>query len=168
MMRIFSFALLCCLIFRTANGADNDLKANQSRIADAIEKIPASKIKLFLYSLDPKDQRFSGKPPENSDKVFHNYPIIGSVEIIPTREKESLLGAFAKGVRGFHWPSNCILEPRHGLRVVSDLGTNDFAICFKCGDVAAYGFGPAESFTIGNSRAVFDKFLDEYKIKKAE
>jgi hypothetical protein len=168
MARIFNFVLLCCLLFQTAAGADDNFKVNQSRIADTIEKIPASKIKLFLYSLDPKDQRFSGKLPENSDQVFHNYPILGSVEIIPIQEKENLLGAFAKGVREFHWPSDCILEPRHGLRVVSDSVTNDFAICFKCGDVAAYGFGPAESFTTGNSRAVFDKFLDEYKLKKAK
>jgi hypothetical protein len=168
MPRIFNFILLGCLFFQTAMGADDDLKVSQSHIADAIEKIPAAKIKLFLYSLDPKNQIFSGKSPENSDKVFHNYPILGSVEIIPTQEKEALLGAFSKGVREFHWPSDCILEPRHGLRVVSDSVTNVFVICFKCGDVAAYGFGSAESFTTGNQRAVFDKFLDEYKLKKAE
>jgi len=160
--------LLVCLILACTGCGDNALKKKQADIADAIEKIPALKIRLFLYSLDPKDQRFSGKPPENSDKVFHNYPNLGSVEIIPTQEKESLLGALAKGVCQFHWPTACVLEPRHGLRVVSDSGTNDFAICFKCGDVAAYGFGPAESFTTVNSRVAFDKFLDEYKLKKTE
>jgi hypothetical protein len=167
-MRKIFINLLVCLILACNGCGDNALKKKQTDIADAIGRIPASKVKLFLYSLDPRNQRLSGKLPESFDKVFHDYPILGSVEIIPTQEKESLLGAFAKGVRKFHRPSNCILEPRHGLRVISDSGTNDFAICFKCGDVDAYGFSPAQSFTTGNSRAAFDKFLDEYKIKKAD
>ncbi|HVU09120.1 MAG TPA: hypothetical protein VHG89_11320 [Verrucomicrobiae bacterium] len=162
--------LLCCLCFLIAGCGNNDLKVKQSGIADTIEKIPASKIKLFIYSLNPDDLRiYSGKTPENSDKVFHNYPILGSAEIIPIQEKESLLKNFADGIREFHQPSACILEPRHGLRIISDSETNDFAICFKCGDVAAYNFDLAQNFTIGSSsKTVFDNFLDEYKLEKAK
>lgn len=169
MTRIFSFIFLCCLLFQTARAFDDDFWVIQRRAAEWIEKIPDANVKLFLYSLDPNDPRVGlGKLPENSDQVFHHWPILGRVEIVPTQEKEELLGAFAKGVRQARGVNLCIFEPRHGLRVITESGTNDFVICYHCGDVAAYGFNSAQSFQTGSAQSTFDKFLDEYKIKKAK
>jgi hypothetical protein len=44
--------LLVCLILACTGCGDNALKKKQADIADAIEKIPALKIRLFLYSLE--------------------------------------------------------------------------------------------------------------------
>jgi len=170
MTRIFGIILLSCLLFEMANGADDNFKADQTRIADAIEKIPASKIKLFLYSLDPHDaRRFSGKLPENSNKSFHYFPILGRVEIVSTQEKTNLLGAFTKGIKENNESlANCF-DPRHGIRIVSETATNDFVICFECLQVQAYGFNAGKYFLTSSSpNATFNKFLDEYHLKKAE
>jgi hypothetical protein len=165
MVRIYIYALLFFLIFQTAIGAENYFAANQNRIADSIEKFATQDIKLILFSLDPNVLHRS---LQDSTNCFHFYPILGKVEIVPADEKKILISAFAKGIREGGAASDCLLEPRHGLRIVSDSATNDFAICFKCGDVRAYGFNSAGSFTIGGQKAIFDKFLDEYKLKKAE
>jgi hypothetical protein len=170
---IFNFILISCLSLRAAFAGDNDLKdfkKDQARIADAIEKVPASEMRLFLYSLDPHDaSRFGGKLPENSAKSFHWMPILGCVEIVPFQEKTNLLGALAQGVRASDSiVANCF-DPRHGLRIVTKSSTNDFVICFECLQVQAYGFAPSSYFLTGNSpAATFNNLLDEYKIKKAE
>jgi hypothetical protein len=170
MKLVFKVILLSCLFLQTTRGADDDFKKGQARIADEIEKIPASNAKLFLYSLDPHDvSRFEGKLPENSAKSFHWMPILGSVEIIPLQEKTNLLGALAKGVRESDGlEANCF-DPRHGLRIVTKTATNDFVMCFECLQVQASGFPSSGNFlTSGSPAGTFNKFLDKYKIKKAE
>lgn len=174
MVRISIYAWSCFLIFQTAIGAANDFAANQSRAADAIEKFSAQDIKLILYSIDPD---FRHRQIQNPANFFYGYnfgygfPVLGKVEITSPEEKKILLSAFAKGIRGEDGtPSDdCLFQPRHGLRIIYKSNTNDFAICFTCGDVAAYGFGPAKTLKTGNSsKAAFDKILDEYKLPEAK
>jgi hypothetical protein len=170
MTRTFNFALLCCLIFQTAGGADDDFRVKQSRIADVIEKIPAEKIKLFLYSLNPNDhRRYDRKFSENSDESFHWMPVLGHIEIASTQEKVNLLKAFSSGVReNDGMVANCF-EPRHGIRIISETSTNDFVICFKCLSVEVYGFNSSHGFlTSSTPDATFNSLLDKYKIKKAD
>ena len=167
---LLNFVLLSCVLLQSVEAADDAFKKDQDRIAAAIEKIPASTVKMFLYSLDPHDsRRFEGKLPENSNKSFHQFPILGSVEIAQTQEKTNLLGALAKGVResdGFL--ANCF-DPRHGLRVISKSATNDFVICFSCLQVEAHGFSAGKNFlTTSSPQPIFNKVLDQYKLKKAE
>jgi hypothetical protein len=166
----FRIILASCLFLQTICNADDDFKKSQARIADEIEKIPASNIKLFLYSLDPHDvSRFEGKLPENSAKSFHWMPILGSVEIIPLQEKTNLLGALAQGVRENSGEAAMCFDPRHGLRVVTKSSTNDFVICFECLQVQSFGFTPSSYFYVsGSPAATFNKLLDKYKMKKAE
>ena len=166
----FRIILASCLFLQITCNADDDFKKGQARIADKIEKIPASKVKLFLYSLDPHDvRRFEGKLPENSEESFHWIPILGRVEIVSTQEKTNLLFAFAKGVRECNGLVASCFDPRHGIRIVTETTTNDFVICFECLQVEAHGFGSIQGFeTSGSPNATFNKFLDEYKIKKAE
>jgi hypothetical protein len=162
--------LISCLFFQTAYSADENFKQSQARIAGAIEKIEASNVRLYFYSLDPHDaSRFEGKLPEISNKSFHWMPVLGNVEIIPLQEKTNLLGALAQGVRENSGEAAMCFDPRHGLRVVTKSATNDFVICFECLQVQAYGFTPSSSFYVSGSPAVtFNKILDKYKIKKAE
>jgi hypothetical protein len=170
MKSFFGFVLLSCLLFQTASGAGDDFKASQSRIADAIEKMGQTQDKIFLYSLNPKQLRISeGKPPENSDEVFHGYPILGRVEITSPEEKIRLLSAFVKGVRENSGFVLYCFDPRHGIRMVSETTTNDFAICFECLQVQAYGFNGGGNFLTSNSpRTVFNDVLKKYHIKGAQ
>ena len=133
-MRIFCFALLSCLLLQVARSADDDLTAGQARITDFIKTIRFSKARLFVYSLDPNDRKiYSATLPENSDQVFHRYPILGKIEIVPKLEKEYLLKTFAKGVKQGDTNSmpRCF-EPRLGLRIVTELTTNDLVACYTC------------------------------------
>jgi hypothetical protein len=161
--------LLGCLVVQMAKGEDPNFKAGHDQVAAAIEKIPASKVKLTLYSLDPHDARiFTRELPESSDKVFHGYPILGKAEIIPEQEKQRLLGGLAKGVREGNFGAWCF-DPRHGLRVVNASATNDFVICYECLQVRAYGFSGGNSFsTSASPEAIFDGFLKKYKLEKAK
>ncbi len=170
MTRIFNLILLSCLFLQPANSAQDDFKAGQASIADAIDKISVSKAKLFLYSLNPHDSRiFEGKLPKSPDQVFHGFPILGLAQIVSTQEKTNLLGAFASGVRASDGFIASCFNPRHGIRVITESTTNDFVICFECLQVESYGFGSIRGFrTGGSANTVFNKFLDEYKIKKAE
>ncbi len=144
-----------------------DLKREQVRIAEAIAK--NSTAKLILFSIDPHDTRiFSGKLPENSDEVFHQYPILGSIEIVSNEEKKTSLRAFAKGIRESDGTTMRCFDPRHGLRIITESATNDFVICFECLSVKAYGFPPAQNFlTTHSPQEIFDNFLDKNQIKKA-
>jgi hypothetical protein len=170
-MKLFlKIALMSCLFWQITFGADDEIKKSQFRVADAIKKISASEIRLFVYSLDPHDaSRFEGKLPENSAKSFHWMPILGSVEIVPLEEKTNLLGTLARGVRENDGEAAMCFDPRHGLRVVTKSATNDFVICFECLQVQTYGFTPSSNFYVsGSPAATFNKILDKYKIKKAE
>jgi hypothetical protein len=169
-VRLFISSLLNVLLLLSASGADQEFTKGQVNIADAIEKNADSKSKLFLYSLNPHDARFfEGKLPENSKTVFHRYPILGRVEILSSQDKTNLLHAFAKGVRESDGTiANCF-DPRHGIRVITSMTTNDFVICFECLQVQAYGFTPSGFFTTtASSGIVFNKLLDKHRIKKAE
>ena len=142
----------------------------QARAAEAIEKIPASEAKLFLYALNPNDERVdSGKLPENSDEVFHYYPVLGKAEIIPLQEKTNLLAAFVKGIRENTGGGARCFIPRHGLRVVTASATNDFVICYQCLRVHAYNFSVSDSFYTSDSPGpTFDQFLKKYKLHKTK
>ena len=168
MTRFFVFISLGCLFLQTSRGADDTFKSNQARIAAAIEKIPPSKVKLFLYSLNPRPV-FGEKTPENSEKVFYRYPILGRIELTSAEEKRRLLESFAKGVSESDGTVAMCFNPRHGIRIITGTATNDFVICFECQQVQACNFDTANSFlTSGSPGNVFNQFLDEYHIKKAE
>jgi hypothetical protein len=170
MTRFFVFIVWSCLFLQTARGADDRFKSDQADIAAAIEKIQASQVKLFLYSLNPNDSRiFEGKLPENSEEVFHRYPILGRAEMISAEEKARLLESFAKGIRESNGLVAQCFNPRHGIRIIAGTTTNDFVICFECLQVRAYNPNADKAFLTSSSpNKVFNKLLDEYHIKKAE
>jgi hypothetical protein len=170
MIRFSALLLLTALLLKGAHGADDTFRSDQNHIAATIQKFQASKIKLFLYSLDPNDLRiYTGKFPENSDKVFHRFPILGRTEITSAGEKTDLLKSFAKGILESDGSVASCFNPRHGIRIITGTTTNDFVICFECLGVHAYNFNSDKGFLTSSSpNKVFNKLLDEYHIKKAE
>jgi hypothetical protein len=167
-MRKWLQSLVICIIFVFA-GCNRAFKQEQASTADRVEKIPVLKVQLFLYSLNPHDERrFDRSLPENSDQLFHGFPILGRVEMTSVQEKEKLLTAFARGIRKSNSLEYACFDPRHGIRIISEGATNDFVICFECQQVESFGFDSTQGFLISSSpRSTFDGFLDEYKIEKA-
>ena len=162
--------LLSCLFFQTASKADDEeLKTKQFHVADAIEKTPVSKIKLFFYSLDPNAKtEFDGKLQEDTRKYFCGFKVLGRFEVVSFQEKTNLMESFTEGVREGSRGMYCF-EPRHGIRMVDGTTTNDFVICFECHQVEAYGSFPESDFAMSSSPAsTFNELLDKHKIKRAE
>ena len=162
--------LVICIIFVFAGCTNQAFKQEQAHTADLIDKIPASKVQLFLYSLNPHhERRFDGSLPENSDQLFHGFPILGRAEMTSVQEKEKLLTAFAHGIRKSNGLEYACFNPRHGIRIINEATTNDFVICFECLQVGSFGFDSNQDFLISSSpKSTFDDFLDEYKIEKAK
>ena len=158
--------LLSCLCVSLVGCAGLIFKKNQDDIAGAIEKIPVSKARFLLYSLDPHDQQIAGKI---AARTFHGYSVLGTVEIVPEEKKRHLLEAFADGVRKSGDMSMLCFEPRLGLAVIGESFTNDFVICYSCLQVKAYGFNPSEGFLTSSSPSVlFNGIFDKYGIKRSE
>jgi len=70
-----------CLLPLSAQIVDDAFQKQQSRVADAVEKFPASKVRVFIYSLHP----------EWLHRDFYGYLILRSAEITAPQEKEELL-----------------------------------------------------------------------------
>jgi hypothetical protein len=166
-------ALLCLSVGLgafAARGADaksfaDNIKRNQDQAADSIEKIPASTVKLYLLSLDPGDDIPDKKPTRG---LFHEFGILGKVEITSVQEKTNLLAALARGVRDDRAAMASCFRPRHGLSIVDNSTTNDLVICFECGTVAQYGL-TRRGFAVSHSpQDLYDRFLARYRLPKAK
>jgi hypothetical protein len=154
-------ALFSIIPYLDVQAGEND--PEQVRVAKEIESIPTSKIRLFLYSIDPCN---AGVGILNNDEFFHGYFILGKVEIPTENEKIILLTSFAKGIREADGAAMCF-NPRHGLRVIQNSNTNDFSICYECAQVQPYGFNSNRDFsTSGSPNKEFNEFLDKYGLER--
>jgi hypothetical protein len=138
---------------------------DQHEVIRALAKIDPTKVKLYLFSIDPLQRQ---DVIHEAPNFFHGFPVLGKVEIEPLSEKEALLKAFTQGAKESTGAvANCF-EPRHGLRIVRGQQKTDFVICYSCLSIDAYGFGPINYFlTSGSPSETFNHLLDQYHIKKA-
>jgi hypothetical protein len=87
---------------------------------------------------EPVPPKLPEKPKPAPDKLFHDYPILGKVEL---RDAERLryvvqsldnAGQHSTDVR-----AGCF-DPRHGIRVNRDGVVHDLLICYECFAVSIY------------------------------
>jgi hypothetical protein len=158
--------LLECIAFSGVAYASDQPAFNQQPVVAALEKISASEIQIYLYSLDPSNRK---EIIHDAPNVFYGFPILGKVEIKPLGEKEALLKAFIQGVKESNGVVAACFEPRHGLRVIQGDKRTDFVICYTCLSIDAHGFGSFTNFlTSGSPETIFNQFLDQYHITKAK
>lgn len=164
MNRFLRLVVLVGALSSAASGQE-DTKQQQARIASAIAAWPVEKGKLWLYSLDPSGGLGYSV---NTDKVFHGFTILGKGEITASKDKSTLMQAFARGVReNDGWVAACF-NPRHGVRLIIGATTYEFVICFECCSVQCYGFNDDRGFLITSSpQPRFDEFLARLGLKKA-
>jgi len=94
---------------------------------------------FILLSIDPNPPQMPEMTDLNSKEKFHDYPVLGSVQIKDPKQKGELLAALYKGVRKFHGGVPGCFEPRHGIRAVSGTNWVELVICFECDQVVEYG-----------------------------
>jgi len=142
-------------------------------LADATN-IPNKGIQKFeLLSLSP-DLQVEGKPSglsaNSKTKLFHSYPILGSLEVKRAEDIRKIIEAVNADFRP-HMQNMCLFFPRHGLRIFYKGSIVEYLICYQCGDVAKYDETHAEaplSLSIGkSSKELLNRYLSEAKVPLA-
>jgi len=123
--------------------------------------------KVTLYSLDP-----SFNAPKTAS-VFQNFNVLGELPL--TGDQAQLAADAVASALNLGRPivaenmsigaSACIIEPRHGLRVVANGHTYDYLICFQCGQGIVYEDNKEiASLNIGGRPTVLNNLLVAAKL----
>jgi hypothetical protein len=117
-----------------------------------------------LLSLDPKD------PGPSSPGRFHGWRVLGRTTITDPHLRKQLNDSLRAGAREETMPSGCIIQPRHGIRLLRGDKVVDLAICFQCTDVEVFeGEQRSGGFLVSKSpEPVFDQVLRAAGIPRAE
>ena len=178
----------------TTNRSDAG-KSNEERLTAAFQALPVESSRVFIYSLDPvlteKERNLlaariqvdaetvNGSPSREEKEIaklypnrFHGYVLLGSAEVASVKDKTSLIRNLARSIEITQagWPAvkAACFEPRHGLRIITDSGTNDLLICFSCHRLSTEGFLIGESRMNINDEAKvdFERVRREYRLPK--
>jgi hypothetical protein len=105
--------------------------------------------RFILYSID------SFRRPDLKT-TFHEYPIVGQVEIKDSKLRRDLIAHLYDGMAGFALAAGCF-NPHHAIRAIKGNRTVDLVICFSCSGVDIY-YGKLKGHT--NVAAIPRKFYD--------
>ena len=86
--------------------------------------------RFILYSID------SFRMPDVKT-TFHEYPIVGQVEIQDSKIRSKLIAYLYDGMAGFALAAACF-NPHHAIRAIKGNKTIDLVICFTCSGVDIY------------------------------
>ena len=107
-------------------------------------------------SLNPEPILNSDKLSTNSDTLLR-YPILGHVRIDDQNLRQELVNAVSKDIANAnHLPTQCVLEPRHGIRCIDGSNSMLVAICYHCGDVVLSRNGKDEGYLIKMDKSLPD------------
>jgi hypothetical protein len=120
-------------------GADGDCGPGARELVDAPEYIPPAGVKVTEH--------------------FHDYPVLGKVEITDPQQRQRIVAALKEGLRKGDI-SKCFC-PRHAVRAVEKGHTFEYLICFQCNDFAELIDGNRKrSGPVGDGvKSVFDQPL---------
>lgn len=92
-----------------------------------------------LYSLNPAMFRSQSDGPITAADAFHNFQILGKVDL-DAKQLPAVVGAFqAAAVAGEKMEGVALcFNPRHGLRVAVNGHTYDFVLCYECSRLNIY------------------------------
>ena len=108
---------------------------------------------LTLYSIKTETTE-----SEEGKGRFHDYPILGAVEITDAAQRREIMTALVEGFEKGGIAANCFW-PRHAIRTITDGKTVDYVICFHCSQVEVYGDNPKTAVTANDAMPVLDKYL---------
>ena len=120
---------------------------------------------LILYSVDGRDD--AGKPGKDVE-LFHNYPVLGKIEIKEAAKRDEILAALKSGIDKSDGTVAKCFWPRHGIRVVEKGKTTDYVICFECLQLKKHQEKDVKTIPITREpQAVLNKILREANIPLA-
>lgn len=146
---------LCALLFVGCSSKHAPLRGTSDRSEKQIEPSPPDAV--FLYALDGPAMAGAGydlggdlgiyNPVEKYtvDQLFHDYPILGQVDLTDTPEGKHLAMLVEVQRRRPQGPIAGCFIPRHGLRVIRGNAVIDYVICFECTQFRWYVNGSKRS-----------------------
>ncbi|RBP47908.1 hypothetical protein DES53_101708 [Roseimicrobium gellanilyticum] len=126
---------------------------------------------VVIYSLDPVKlnhrREIAGSP--SNRPLFHEWEILGQVDLTFSKERETVRAAFLDSLRLARDETYMCFSPRHGLKILTVDGREaSFVLCFECNAVLAYGLPAgkvgAHLADLGESR--LNRLLDKYGLKR--
>ena len=119
---------------------------------------------IELFSLDPGDSLH----PPNKPGTFFGYEILGKTVLTASRDRQTLVDAFEKGIREAVPPYACF-QPRHGIVVQREGNLHAYLICFACGSFYLSSGGETKNGLVsGTPQAAFDELLTKAGVKLAK
>ena len=121
---------------------------------------------LILYSIDGRDFD-PGQEPKTEEK-FHNYPVLGKVEITDGGKRAEIAAALKDGMARTDVSRAACFWPRHAIRTVEGGRTTDFVVCFECNQLAVHNGTTRVVKTISREPlSVLNKHLTEANVPLA-
>ena len=109
--------------------------------------------RLTLYSIKTETTE-----SEEEKGRFHDYPILGTVEITGVAQRHEIMMAVNEGITKGDIAAACFW-PRHAIRTITDGKTVDYVICFHCSQIEVYSDNPKTAVTANDAMPVLDKYL---------
>jgi hypothetical protein len=102
------------------------VSASVGRVLDGASRVTVLALDPMLESATPR------AVPAGAER-FHDYPVIGKVEVQSPEQRRAIMQAVRGGLRGTGGRSACF-NPRHGVQVEANGVVADFVICFECAE----------------------------------
>jgi hypothetical protein len=123
---------------------------------------------FVLYSLNPRSIEYLKPSEERPKEVFHDFPVLGKVEITGSISRMGLLEALYQGIAAKNiMPNNCF-NPRHGIRAILNGEAVDLVICFECKQIQIHAAKGKGVLTSASPQPEFDRVLREAGVELAE
>jgi len=93
--------------------------------------------KVTLFSIDGTLQVGLKQSNKGAEK-FHDYPILGEIEIKDSQTRNEVAQALLKGIENQSRDFPACFWPRHGIRAEKAGKVTDYVICFECSQVVVH------------------------------
>ena len=124
------------------------------RDPEKVQELRFGESGIFLKNAD-KIELHSLHPPyieekKNLESLFHNYKIMGSIEINDQSDIETIWKDLESRIYSGHGSAytECF-SPRHGIRAYQDDAFKDYLICFQCHHIYVFDTADGEHKRIG-------------------
>jgi hypothetical protein len=163
---LFIFAILAgaatALFWRPSRSRQNNYNTVPKKLSDVSRHILDTSEQFFLLSLEPL---YPNQPITQTREKFHDYPVLGRLEIKDPKQKGELLRSLYKGISDSDGNVPACYNPRHGIRAVSGTNWIDLVICFQCKYMQEYGTGSSAGANTTKSPAeTFNRILKQAEV----
>tara|TARA_R110002126_G_scaffold12416_14_gene54039 strand:+ start:1776 stop:2276 length:501 start_codon:yes stop_codon:yes gene_type:complete len=127
MRLVASLLILLCSCGSTVNDAGFDRPSDVPNWAGTTSEAPD---RVTIYALNP--MHVGSESGGDDVEAFHNYPVLGSVELTNANERAELIRLLYRTIHEDNGMRASCFNPRHGIRAQRGDQVADWVICFEC------------------------------------